>query len=185
MKRIKFDVTKKYELAYIQDLLVDKDWFDRENFPIFWPKQTASLPLAIARVKPVLEQSVVQLNNRWRAIESQYFNQIAKFKHRKLPAQLICHVSYFGPEGRYKCPDTINIRLRTADDKRRAIETIGHELIHLFFYDYFEEKKCSYREREWLVDHIILGSSLTTLFSNYKAQTIGRAKPVLLKSILK
>ncbi len=184
MKSIKFDISNKRELAYIQELLVDKPWFDRKNFPIFWPKQTQEIAKEVNRVKPTIEKAVAIQERKWRAIEKDYIAQVSQFRHAKLATKYICHISYFGPEGRYKCPDTLNIRLRTAADKKRAIETIGHELLHLLFNDYFEKNKCSYREREWLVDNLILKSSLINLFPHYTAQEMGKPKPKLLASIL-
>ncbi len=77
------------------------------------------------------------------------------------------------------------IRLRTKLDKKRAIETIGHELLHLVFADFFDSKKLGYKEREGMIDALILQSNLFKLFPWYEKQSIGKVRQKLLKTILK
>lgn len=76
------------------------------------------------------------------------------------------------------------VRLRTGKDKKRVLETIGHELLHLVFADFFESKKLNYSEKEGMIDALILNSNLKNLFPKYEQQTIGKVRPGLLKSIM-
>jgi hypothetical protein len=184
MTRLKFDISQKKELNNIKYLLKEKDWFEREDFPIFWPKNIHAPQKEMTEVSTRLTASMQKLRSDWRAIENQYFKTVSKFKHKRLSRQYLCHVSYFGPEGSYHSPNSLIIRLHTATDRRRAVESIGHELIHLMFINYFNSQSCDYAEREWLVDHLILRSDLINFFPGYQAQSVGKPRLDILKKIL-
>ena len=124
----------------------------------------------------------VQVTNS--CIEKDYFKEVKKFRHKKLRLIYECHVSRFGPEGKYTRPNMLFIRLRTKRDKKRVIETIGHELLHLLFADLFESKKLNYSEREGIVDALILQSDFVNVFPQYEKQSIGKVRKKLLESIL-
>ena len=132
----------------------------------------------------VLKRKIAQLQKTWREIEADYFRRVKKFHHKRILTKYICHISRFGPEGKYCRPNLIFIRLRTKRDEKRAFETISHELLHLFFADFFESKKLNYAEREGMVDALILETDLVKLFPKYKKQSIGKIRRVLFKSIL-
>lgn len=83
----------------------------------------------------------------------------------------------------FTSPDSFRVRLRTIVDTKDASATIGHELLHLSFADLFNSKKLNYAEREGMVDALILGTDLGQLFPQYERQSVGKTRPVLLKSI--
>lgn len=81
-------------------------------------------------------------------------------------------------------PNTLFVRLRTKQDRQIAVETVGHELLHLLFADIFKSKKLDYAEREGVIDALMLQSDLANIFPNYRKQSIGRVRKKLLGYIL-
>lgn len=167
----------------MNQLFEERSWFKREKFFVFLPKSQEANEDEIKKNKS-LDERIIWLKKEWNEIEKSYFQTVVKFRHKKLLPNYRCHVSRFGPEGKYCQPNFLFVRLRTKSDNKRAIETIGHELLHLLFSDFFESKKLSYAEREGMVDTLILHSDLNTIFSQYEKQSIGIVRQKLLKSIL-
>ncbi|MBI3291041.1 hypothetical protein HYZ76_02035 [Candidatus Falkowbacteria bacterium] len=131
-----------------------------------------------------MNERIIYLRKEWKKIEKDYFKVVKRFKHKRLLSNYKFHVSNFGPEGQYRRPNLLFVRLRIKKDEKRAIETIGHEILHLLFADFFESKKLSYAEREGMVDSLILETDLVKLFPKYERQTIGKVRPVLFKLII-
>ena len=100
----------------------------------------------MAKDAATIKKKLPNLQQRWNKIEKDYFAIIKSFKHAKLLPKYICHVSIFRPEGEFQSPNLLYVRLRTAQDKKQILETIGHELIHLFLGSYFDKKKLGYEE---------------------------------------
>lgn len=181
MSSVVFSHTKMQEKEYLHKLLEERDWFERENFPAFLPKNKDEIKNEIRRKNESLNKRITWLKKKWKEVEKDYFQIANKFKHKKILSSYKCHVSCFGPEGQYCCPNLLYIRLRTKSDKKRAIETIGHELLHLLFADFFENKKFNYSEREGMVDALILQSDLINIFSSYQKQSIGKLRQKIIK----
>ena len=181
MPTIIFSNTKKREQEYLSQLFEEKEWFKREHFPVFLPPAKASNR---QKIKELSRKEIDQLNKDWKRIERDFFATIKTFRHKKLVPKYVGHVSRFGPEGKYQSPNIVFIRLRAKHDARQATETIAHELIHLFFADFFESKKLNYAECEGMVDALVLESGLADIFPNYKRQSVGKVRRKLLKSIL-
>lgn len=184
MSLVAFSHTKTQERKYLNQLLKEKEWFRREQFSVFLPRSKTDIEPEILRKDKLLGQRIARLQKTWRKIEKNYFDTVKKFHHKKLLPKYTCHISRFGPEGKYCRPNQLFIRLRTKRDEKRAIETIGHELLHLIFADFFESRKLNYAEREGTVDALILRTDLAKLFPKYKKQSIGKIRQKLLKTLL-
>ena len=184
MPSVIFSHTKTQEKEYLNQLLEERRWFKRKQFFVFLPKNKMDIKQKILRKDVLLKQKIAQLQKTWRKIEKNYFDVVKKFHHKKLFPKYRCHISRFGPEGKYRRPNQLFVRLRTKHDEKRAIETIGHELLHLLFADFFEAKKLNYSKREGMIDALILQSGLANIFPHYVKQSIGKVHQKLLKSIL-
>lgn len=183
MSSVVFSHTKTQEKEYLTKLLNEKEWFEREQFSVFLPQSTADIEKEFLERNELLKQKIAQLQKAWRGIEADYFQIVKKFHHKRLLTKYMCHISRFGPEGKYCRPNLIFVRLRTKRDEKRAFETIGHELLHLFFADLFDSKKLNYAEREGMIDALLLKTDLVKLFPKYERQSIGKIRRVLFKSI--
>jgi len=185
MSSIIFRHTEKKEIEYLDQLFEEKEWFESHNFPVFLPPDKKNIKEAIFREKTGLNKKISQLKKDWGKIEKEYFETIKKFKHKKLLKKYMCHISYFGPEGKYCPPNLLFVRLHTKQDENTALETVAHELLHLIFMNYFESRNLDYAEREGMIDAIILESDLNLIFPSYQKQTVGKIREELLKSILR
>lgn len=183
MSSVIFSHKKIQERKYLYQLLEEKNWFEHKNFSVLLPKDKDKVKNEIER-KKLSDKKIMELKKEWKKLEKDYFQIVKKFRHKKLLSIYKCHVSRFGPEGKYCRPNLLFVRLRTKIDKKRATETIGHELLHLLFADFFESKKLNYPEREGMIDALILQSELTNIFPRYENQSIGKVRQKLLKSIL-
>jgi hypothetical protein len=184
MPSLIFKHTEKKETGYLNQLFEEKEWFESNNFPVFLPPDKNNIEKAILKEKTILNKKIPQLKKDWGKIEKEYFKIIKKLKHRKLLKKYICHISCFGPEGKYCPPNLLFVRLRTKQDENRSLETIGHELLHLIFRDYFQSRNLDYAGCESMVDAIIIKSNLNKIFPHYQKQTVGKIRKKLLKSIL-
>lgn len=151
---------------------------------MFLPKNKDSIEKEVINKNDPLSKKIIWLRKEWEKIESDYFKVVKKFQHAKFSSRYKCHVSRFGPEGKYTRPDMLFVRLRNKQDKKRIIETIGHELLHLICADFFEFNRLGYAGREGMIDALILQSNLSKLFPRYEKQSIGKVRPKLLKIIL-
>lgn len=176
--------TKKKETEYLNQLFKEKEWFESNNFLVFLPPDKNNTEKAILKEKIILNKKIPLLKKDWGKIEKDYFKIIEKFNYRKLLKKYICHISCFGPEGKYCPPNLIFVRLRTKQDENQSLETIGHELLHLIFRDYFKSRNLDYAEREGMIDAIIMKSNLNKIFPHYQKQTFGKTREKLLRSIL-
>jgi predicted SprT family Zn-dependent metalloprotease len=75
---------------------------------------------------------------------------------------------FYGCYGYYDYPDKIFVNINAKIDF--ILETIIHELIHLFVYEKSQNMK--YQEIENLVDSIIIKSGLKNIFTKYEKQII-------------
>lgn len=178
-----FSHRKTREREFLTQLLEEKEWFEFEKFGVDMPKNKNSIEKEISKKNDSLNKKIIWLRKEWRKIEKDYFKTVKKFKHKQLHFIYECHVSRFGPEGKYTRPNKLFVRLRTNRDKQRVMETIGHELLHLLFADIFRSKKLSYAEREGMVDALILQSDLVNVFPQYEKQSIGKVRKKLLESM--
>lgn len=184
MPQVVFAHKKFQEKEYLNQLLEERGWFESEKFNAFLPKNKNSIGKEMRKKHHSLSKEIIWLRNEWKKIEKNYFKEVKKFRHKKIHSIYECHVSRFGPEGKYTRPNMLFIRLRTKQDRQRAVETIGHELLHLLFADIFESKKLNYVEREGMVDALILQSNLVNVFPQYRKQSVGKVRKKFLEHIL-
>lgn len=185
MPSVIFSHKKIQEKEYLHQLLEERRWFESEKFDVFLPKNKDSIEKAIVNKNKSLSKKIIWLEKEWTKIEGNYFKIVKNFQYKKFLPYYKCHVSRFGPEGKYTRPDMLFVRLWTKQDKKRVTETIGHELLHLIFADFFESKKLGYAEREGMIDALILQSDLSKFFPRYEKQSIGKLRQKLFKDILK
>lgn len=181
-----FSHAKAQEREYLTDLLKEKRWFERRQFPVFLPHNKIAVEKETSAENQLLKKKTARLKNAWESIEDNYFQTVRRFNYyKKILPKYRCHISRFGPEGWsvYR-QNLFFVRLRTKRDERRAIETVGHELLHLLFSDFFESKKLDYAECEGMVDALMLETDLAKLFPKYERQSIGKVRRRLLESIL-
>lgn len=81
-------------------------------------------------------------------------------------------------------PNIVFLRLRTLQDEKKSLECIGHELLHLILHRFCLSKQLGYREREGLIDAVILESGLARLFPAYRRQSIGKIKKSIVREVL-
>ena len=167
--RVKFSHTKSGEKEYLFNLLKEKDWFVANNFSVFLPKNELDVKKIILK-KVDFKKKIIFLKHSWGKIEADFFSIIKNFKFIKHQPSYYCHVSLYGPEGKFCRPNFIFVRLRTKRDYVRVVETIGHELLHLMLKGYFNKNKFSYRQVEKKVDDLIMNTKLHDLFPNYEKQ---------------
>ena len=184
MPTVIFSHTKAQEREYLTDFLKEKWWFERRQFPVFLPRNITAIEKEVSKKDERLQRKTAQLRNAWRKIEAEYFQTVRRFNHYKKRKRMLNAKSRFGTEGWSHRPNLLLVRLRTQRDNKRAIETIGHELLHLFFIDFSKSKKLTYAEREGMVDALMLETDLAKLFPKYERQSIGKVRRRLLKSIL-
>lgn len=186
MPKIYFSSTKIRERKYLSELLKEKRWFKDANFTnVFLPKDKNEAELVVVRRRPeLLKNKIGKLEKSWKKIEPEFFRAVKSFERKKILNKYQCHVSQFGPEGKYRRPNFLFVRLRTKKDEKRVLETIAHELLHLLFADFLESKKATYPEREGLIDALIIQSEIKKIFPYYKIQSVGKINQELLKEIL-
>lgn len=183
MPSVIFTYTKEKEKKYAAYLLKKKEWFDKNNFPIFLPASASNIDQDIAQQRAsIIKKSAIAKTN-WKKIEKAFFRITEQLNLAKILPKYFCQVSSFGPQGTYSSPDSFRVRLRTIVDTKYASATIGHELLHLVFADLFDSKKLNYAEREGMIDALILETGFIKLFPKYGKQSIGKVNRVLFRSI--
>ncbi len=180
MPRVYFSHSLSKERRHIIGLLHEKAWFERQHFSVYLPKNT-SVKLS---GKTELREKMARVQARWKVIERDFFNTISTFSHTKIVSSYVCHVSRYGPEGRYGAPNIVFLRLRSRLDEKKSIECVGHELLHLILHQFCQAKRLGYREREGLVDSIILESGLAHLFPGYQRQSVGKITKRIVREVI-
>ncbi len=183
MPQVIFSHTKRQEKKYLTQLFAEKKWFEQENFPAFIPSSINDIEQEITKRNESIKIKTRLAEKHWQKIEREYFQIVGTFQNGKIQRRYLCHTSNFGPQGKYSPPNRLTIRLRKKRDEKYALETVGHELLHLVLADLFDSKKLNYAEREGMVDALILETDLVKLFPDYEKQTIGKLNQALFKSI--
>jgi len=124
-----------------------------------------------------------KLKNSWQKIEKKVFDILDSFNF-KIKNKYICHISRYGPEGQFKYPNIVNLRINNKDIKN-ANETIAHEIIHLLIYNKAKKLKLNYRQTEGMVDLFFAETELKSIFPKYKLQKIGIHNKKLFQKITK
>ncbi len=119
-----------------------------------------------------IEQTKNKIINEWEKKEEIVFKLLREYnnieKCMEIRGKYVCFLIFYGCYGYYDYPDKIFININAKIEF--ILETIIHELIHLFVYQ--KSKNKEYHEIESLVDSIFINSGLNEIFSKYKKQDI-------------
>lgn len=113
-----------------------------------------------------------KLLDEWTKKEKTVFDLLEKYNKKKkclnIKKEYRCFLTFYGCYGYYDYPDKIFINVNVEIDF--ILETIIHELIHLFVYE--KANSMEYSEIENLVDSIFIESGLKNIFTKYENQII-------------
>jgi len=187
--KIQFLYSKNKEKEKLFNIHDEYQWFIDNDFPIVLPKFYAEIYQKVKNDKKLFTKDLnIELNkiynkndyqlkserveNNWQKIEKEFFNILNSF-NLKVKDKYICHISLYGPEGQFKYPNIVNLRIKNNKDIKNANETIAHELIHLLIYNKVKKLKLNYQQTEGMVDLFFIETELKTIFPKYKLQSIG------------
>ncbi|MFH1236008.1 MAG: hypothetical protein V1685_03665 [Parcubacteria group bacterium] len=185
MPHVLFTYRKSREQSFLEELLDEQRWFLRHGFHVPIPRDKKEIARELARDLRGHKRKVKSLALAWRKIERPFFERSKHLKNILVIPEYHSHSSRFGAEGQYHPPSRIFIRLRKKADERFGVETIAHELVHLFIHEFAKRKRLGYREREGMVDSILLSKHFRDLFPRYRRQKHGIIRPRLLESIFR
>jgi hypothetical protein len=178
MSHVNFFHDVRRERGHQRHLDELRAWFRKQKMPV-------NLPLPSSTVfdprRPSIK-TVQTIEKAWQKKERAYFSIVQRFATADIRKSYITHVSLFGPEGQFRRPNILFLRLDAQDGTVRVVETIAHELLHLILYRTLA--RLSYEEREGTVDQLFRRSRLKKLFPRYTLQSIGKPHEDTLQKIL-
>ena len=186
---LKFLYSKNKEKEKLLNIYKEYQWFIDNDFPIVLPKFYAEIYQKNENNKKLFIKALnIELNkiynkndyylknenikNNWQKIEQNFFDIFNDFT-LSIKDKYICYISLYGPEGQFKYPNIVNLRVGNNQDIKNANETIAHELIHLIIYNKAKKLKLNYKQTEGVVDLFFTETKLKTIFPRYKLQSIG------------
>ena len=185
--RVLFLSLKEREIQKLLNIHSEYQWFLDNDFPIILPefyKQLyreskskkdfkISLEKELSKIynKKIYDEKVKIAKSEWEKIETRFFDVLEKY-NLKIKNKYLCYVSLYGPEGQFKYPNIIDLRINSQSDIGQMNETIAHELIHLIILRKAEKLKLNYKKIEGFVDMFFKKTDLKNLFPNYKLQSI-------------
>lgn len=188
--KVDFTFAKSAEKEKLLDIYDEYQWFLDNDFPIVLPKSYSKLYKEKANkidfIKAILPElnkiynrnTYIQKSNvakeNWRIIEPIFFEIITRLKLRPKDRYL-CYISLYGPQGQFKCPNIVNLRIATKKDIKEINDTIAHELIHLLIFNKAKKEKLNYEQTETTVDSFFNNTDLKSIFPKYKPQTFTKA----------
>jgi hypothetical protein len=117
-----------------------------------------------------IKESERKIINEWAKREDVIFDLLRKYNEKKecmdIKKEYQCFLTFYGCYGYYDYPDKIFVNINA--EINFILETIIHELIHLFVYK--RSSKMEYKKVENLVDSIFINSGLSNIFTKYKKQ---------------
>ncbi len=179
MPTVTFSHDIRRERAHQRDLEELRTWFRRQRMPVNLPLPKSAL-FTLGTPSPI---DIRTVERAWRKKERAYFSIVRRFSTADVRPVYISHVSIFGPEGQFRRPNRLFLRIIKTDPVPRVVETIAHELLHLILYRSLS--RLSYEEREGTVDQLFRRSKLRTLFPRYTIQSIGKPHEATLDKIYK
>jgi hypothetical protein len=180
---VKFCYESISEDEHLLKLICQRQWFARTGMKVYIPDSLAGGKIIREQLSVSINVKLLRLQSLWRKFESNFFATMKLLKHGTTRSQYICQATSFGCRGEYRPPDRIIVRLRDTRDDLTSVETIGHELLHLIYHEYFKSKHLNYEYREGMVDAIIMQSELHKLFPRYTSQSMGKIRPRLLGAL--
>lgn len=198
---VKFLHDKNKEEEKLLNIYDKYDWFVDNKFPIHLPKFYIKLHQKYSKNKKLFNKDlrtkfdkiynsndylpkIEKVRNSWQKIDKKFFNILNNFD-LIIKDEYVCYISLYGPEGQFKIPNVVNLRVQGEKDLINANETIAHELIHLFIYQITNKLKLNYRQTEGLVDLFFVETELRSIFPKYKFQSIGTHNKKLLRELIK
>ena len=177
--RLQFLYSKNKEQEKLLNIYDEYQWFIDNDFPIVLPKFytetyqknknnkklfAKDLNIKLNRIynKNGYRLKIDKLKNSWQKIEKKVFDILDSFNFI-IKNKYICHISRYGPEGQFKYPNIVNLRINNKDIKN-ANETIAHEIIHLLIYNKAKKLKLNYRQTEGMVDLFFAETELKSIF---------------------
>lgn len=199
--KLEFLYSQNNEKEKLLNIYDEYQWFIDNDFPIVLPKFYAEIYQKNKNNKKLFTKDLnIELNkiynkndyqlksgrvkNNWQKIEKEFFNILNSF-NLKIKDKYICHISLYGPDGQFKYPNVINLRIKNNKDIKNANGTIAHELIHLLIYNKVKKLKLNYQQTEGMVDLFFTETKLKTIFLKYKLQSIGVHNKKLFQKIHK
>jgi len=186
--RLKFLYSKNKEKEKLLNIYKKYQWFIDNDFPIVLPEFYAEIYQKNKNNKKLFVKALnIELNkiynkndyqlknenikNNWQKIGQEIFNILNGF-NLNIREKYICYISLYGPDGQFKYPNIVNLRVKNNKDIKNANETIIHELIHLLIYNKAKKLKLNYKQTEGVVDLFFTETKLKTIFPQYKLQSI-------------
>jgi len=187
--KLQFLYSKNQESEKLLNIYDEYQWFIDNNFPIVLPKFYTEIYQKNKNNKKffakALNRELNKIYNKnnyklksekvkynWQKIEEEFFNILSNPTFN-IKNKYICYISLYGPEGQFKYPNIVNLRVKNIKDIKNANEIIAHELIHLFIYNKVKKIKLDYKQTEGIVDLFFTETKLKTIFPQYKLQSIG------------
>lgn len=197
---LQFLYSKIKEKEKLLNIYEEYQWFVDNDFPIVLPKFYAEIYQKNKNNKKLFARELnIELNkiydkndyqlknekvkNDWQKIGRKFLSILNDFNFN-IKNEYICYISLYGPEGQFKCPNIINLRISNSKDIEEADETIAHELIHLLIYNKVKKLKLDYKQTEGIVDLFFIETKLKTIFPQYKLQSIAIHNKRLFKKII-
>ncbi len=184
--KIQFLYSKAKEKNRLVNFYEEYQWFLDNDFPIFLPKFYAKIyernkdkkRLFVAEITKEFDKiycydlyagMTTKIEKEWRGKEKLLF-KILEDLGLKIKSSYNCYISFYGPQGQFQYPNTLDLRTATNKDIKEANETITHELIHLLIYNEAKKLKLDYKETEKMVDSFFKMTTLKNIFPKYKIQ---------------
>ncbi|MFH1656244.1 MAG: hypothetical protein ABH956_00535 [Candidatus Nealsonbacteria bacterium] len=183
--KLQFLYSKIKEKEKLLNIYHEYQWFVDNDFPIVLPKFYAriyqknkklfikELNLELNKIYNENDYKIKneKIKNNWQKVEQTFFNSLDGFAFN-IMKKYLCYISLYGPEGQFKYPNVIHLRISNMKDIETSNETIAHELIHLLIYNKVKKLKLNYKETEVMVDSFFIDTKLKTIFPKYKLQNM-------------
>lgn len=199
--KLRFLYSQYNEKEKLLNIYDKYQWFIDNDFPIALPKFYAEIYQKNKNNKKLFTKDLnIELNkiydkndyqlknkivkNNWRKIENNFFNISDSFNF-KIKDKYFCYISLYGPEGQFKYPDIVNLRVSNNEDIKNANETIAHEIIHLVIYNKIKKLKLNYPQTEGVVDLFFTETKLKIIFPKYKIQSVSVHNQKSFRKIIK
>lgn len=149
MNKINFSInTLKEEKEIVEMTRKDVDFFKSQEIEITWPENTT---VEEEYDKKKYEKFLKQVRERWQESSDNFLEKTADFFDKDMK-EVQVKVSAYGPMGFYNTDNnTVTINL----NNDRPVETIKHEIIHIFLEPSHNKENWSYKKKERVVSNIL------------------------------
>lgn len=199
--KVRFVYSKAQEIEKLVNLHAEYQWFLKQKFPIYLPQSYDKIYRDTKGNKKLFVQSLGKEMGRvykredyagkqelvkvsWLKVEEEFFEYLLSL-NLKVQDKYVCQISLYGPQGQYKYPNTINLRMASRQDLSQANMTIAHEILHLSIYNKVRKLKMLPAQIEGIVDLFFKEMKLQDLFPEYMLQSIGVHDKKLFDKVIK